>query len=282
MPEFRSSDNLRLWFEDTAEAGGVGDPDAVPILCLAGLARNSTDFDYVLPFLAGEHRVIRLDYRGRGRSQRAPDHTTYTIPTEARDVLELLAHLGLERVAILGTSRGGLIAMSLALMAKPRLAGVCLVDIGPVLAPEGLEAIMGYLGNPPEARTLDEAVAMRADLMAGFEGVPESRWREEVEKHYRETPDGLAISYDAKLRDAVIAAGAQPAADLWPLFDALQGLPLALIRGANSDLLASETVAEMRRRRPDMICADVPGRGHVPFLDEPEALEALNEWTMLL
>jgi pimeloyl-ACP methyl ester carboxylesterase len=118
--------------------------------------------------------------------------------------------------------------------------------------------------------------------MAGFDGVPESRWRDEVEKHYRETDEGLALTYDARLRDAVLEAGAQPAPDLWPLFDAMAGLPLALIRGANSDLLSPETAAEMRRRRPDMIFADVPGRGHVPFLDEPDALEALNEWTMLL
>ncbi|KIT15514.1 alpha/beta fold hydrolase [Jannaschia aquimarina] len=274
MPEFRTSDNLRLWYEDQGEGE--------PILCLSGLTRNSTDFDYVLPYLLGEHRVIRLDYRGRGKSQRAPDWKTYTVPTETRDVMELLAHLGLDRVAVLGTSRGGLIAMSLAVLAKDRLTGVCLVDIGPELDPKGLEAITDYLGRPPAAATLDEAVAMRASLMAGFEGVPESRWRSEVEKHYRETPDGLAINYDAKLRDAVLEAGAQPAPDLWPLFDALGGLPLALIRGANSDLLAPATVEEMRRRRPDMIFADVPGRGHVPFLDEPEALEALNEWTMLL
>ncbi|TFL20042.1 alpha/beta fold hydrolase [Jannaschia formosa] len=276
MPEFRSSDNLRLWYEDQGEGDGP------PILCLSGLTRNSTDFDYVLPYLLGENRVIRLDYRGRGKSQRAPDWKTYTIPTEARDVLELLAHLDVPRVAILGTSRGGLIAMSLALMARDRLAGVCLVDIGPVIAETGMEAIRGYVGLPPAARTLDEAVAMRAELMAGFEGVPDTRWREEVEKHYRETEDGLAINYDARLRDAVLEGGAQPAPDLWPLFDAMAGLPLALIRGANSDLLSPETVAEMRRRRPDMIYADVPGRGHVPFLDEPEALEALNEWTMLL
>ena len=274
MAEFKTSDGLRLHYEDQGEGA--------PILCLSGLTRNSTDFDYVLPYLLGEHRVIRLDYRGRGRSQRAPNWDSYTIPTEARDVLELLAHLGLDRVAILGTSRGGLIAMSLALLAKERLDGVCLVDIGPEIAPEGLDAIKDYVGRNPEARTHEEAVAMRAELMAGFEGVPESRWREEVEKHYRETEDGLVINYDPRLRDAVLEAGAQPAPDLWPLFDALSGLPLACIRGANSDLLAPATLAEMRRRRPDMIVAEVPGRGHVPFLDEPEALEALNEWTMLL
>ena len=274
MPEFKTSDNLRLWYEDQG--------DGPPLLCLSGLTRNSTDFDYVLPYLVGEHRVIRLDYRGRGKSQRAPDWQTYNIPTEARDVVELLDHLGLDRVPILGTSRGGLIGMALALTAKARLGGLCLVDIGPVISEDGMEAIRGYVGLNPGAATHDDAVAERAALMAGFEDVPESRWREEVEKHYRETDDGLVINYDAKLRDAVLAAGEGPSPDLWPLFDALDGLPLACIRGANSDLLSPETLAEMRRRRPDMIVAEVPGRGHVPFLDEPESLEALNEWTMLL
>ncbi len=274
MPEFKTSDGLRLWYEDQGEG--------TPILCLPGLTRNSTDFDYVLPFLLGEHRVIRLDYRGRGKSQRAPDWQTYTIPTEARDVLELLAHLELPRTAIIGTSRGGLIAMSLALLAKERLTGVCLVDIGPELASAGLEAIKDYIGQSPTAKTYEEAALQRATLMAGFSDVPPDRWRDEAEKHYRQTEDGLALNYDAKLRDAVLVAGAQPAADLWPLFDALADLPLACIRGANSDLLSVETFQKMQDRRPDMIVANVPGRGHVPFLDEPDALEALNEWTMLL
>ncbi len=73
-------------------------------------------------------------------------------------------------------------------------------------------------------------------------------------------------------------AGAQPAPDLWPFFDAMEGLPLALIHGENSDLLSPETVAEMRKRRPDMGYAKVPDRGHVPFLDEPESLATITEW----
>jgi pimeloyl-ACP methyl ester carboxylesterase len=274
MPEFRTSDNLRLWYEDQG--------DGQPLLCLSGLTRNSTDFDYVLPYLLGEHRVIRLDYRGRGKSQRAPDWKTYTIPTEARDVLELLDELGLAQVPIIGTSRGGLIGMALAMLAKDRLGGLCLVDIGPELAAEGLDVIKDYVGLNPSAKTYEEAALERATLMAGFDNVPAERWRDEVHHHYRETDNGLVINYDARLRDAVLDGGTQPMADLWPLFDALEGLPLACIRGANSDLLTPETLTEMARRRPDMIVAEVPGRGHVPFLDEPEALEALNEWTMLL
>ena len=268
MPEFRSADGLTLHYSDQ----GSGKP----LICLAGLTRNGADFNHVAPHLSGV-RLIRPDYRGRGRSDWA-DPATYTIPVEAGDVLALMDHLGLERAAILGTSRGGLIAMLLAATAHHRLTGVALNDIGPVIDLRGLDVIKGYIGRNPAQTTYDEAAEVRARLWTHFKDVPLSRWRAEVEQQYRETPEGLVIRYDPKLRDAVLASGAQPAPDLWPLFDALQGLPLALIRGANSDLLSMETAAEMARRRPDMIRADVPGRGHVPFLDEPQALDVLHRW----
>lgn len=269
MARFTTSDGLSLYYDDQGEG--------LPLLCLSGLTRDSRDFDYVLPHLAG-CRVIRLDYRGRGKSDFAADPLSYTIPREAQDVLELLAHLGLPQVAVLGTSRGGLVAMGLALGAPGVLRGVALNDIGPDIAPEGLEVIMGYLGKPPVWNTYAEAAAARPAVMTGFANVPDSRWRQEVEKFFDETDDGLALTYDPRLRDAVEAAGAQPVPDLWPTFDALADKPLAIIRGANSDLLSPETLAEMQARRPDAHVAVVPDRGHVPFLDEPEARAALTAW----
>ena len=268
MPEFTASDGTKIHYLDEGK-GPV-------VLALSGLTRNSTDFDYVAPYLKGV-RLVRMDYRGRGKSQWS-GAATYTIPQEAKDALELLDHLGIAKAAILGTSRGGLIAMLLAATAKQRLSGVCLVDIGPEIATAGLDVIKNFVGRNPTQKTYAEAIAMRADLMAGFENVPESRWREEVYKHYLETPDGLKINYDPELRTNVVAETPEPPPDLWPLFDAMSDLPIALIRGANSDLLTPETVAEMGRRRPDMIRTDVPERGHVPFLDEEAALCALNQW----
>ena len=78
--------------------------------------------------------------------------------------------------------------------------------------------------------------------------------------------------------DGSRAAAAASPPDLWPLFDAIDPLPLAVLRGETSDLLSRETADEMRRRRPDAVHAEVPGRGHVPFLDEPEALRAIRAW----
>ncbi|MHA6324987.1 alpha/beta fold hydrolase [Roseivivax sp. CAU 1753] len=272
MPHFATSDGLSLHFTD--EGGGL------PLLCLSGLTRDGHDFDYVAPHLSGV-RMIRLDYRGRGKSDWG-DPATYTIPVEARDALELLDHLGIGQAALLGTSRGGLISMMLAATAKDRLLGVALNDIGPEIAPEGLTVIKDYLGRNPVWKTYDEAAAVIGARMEGFANVPPERWAREVRTLFREGPEGLVIPYDPKLRDAVLGDGAQPAPDLWPLFDALAGLPLCAIRGANSNLLSPACFAEMRRRRPDMIAAEVPDRGHIPFLDEAPAVDALTRWLGML
>ena len=273
MPHFTTSDGLSLYYTD--------DGTGLPILCLSGLTRTTADFDYVTPHLQ-DVRLIKMDYRGRGQSDFDSDWQNYTLPVECRDVLELLAHLGLERVAILGTSRGGLNAMGLAMGAKDRLLGVALNDIGPYLDPNGLDFIMGFLGRQPAAKTHAEAGATMARVFTEFEGVPDTRWMEEARKHYVQTDEGLRITYDPHLRDAVEAAGAQAAPDLWPFFDAMDGLPLACIRGANSNLLSAQTLAEMQKRRPDMITTVVPGRGHIPFLDEAEAVSALRAWVEMM
>lgn len=273
MPHFTTSDGLSLYYEDTGQG--------LPILCLAGLTRNGRDFDFVAPYLA-EHRLIRLDYRGRGKSDWASDYSTYSIPRETQDVLELLAHLELDKVAILGTSRGGLIAMVMAAMAKDRLLGVALNDVGPELNMDGLTAIMGYLGQNPDARTMADFIAQRA-TMPGFSNIPAERWAQEATHTYVETPNGVQINYDPKLREAVIeglASGESP--DLWPLFGSIAPLPCAVIHGANSDLLTSQAVGKMSAAMPGLIVAHVPGRAHVPFLDEPQALQALNTWLKAL
>lgn len=271
MQYFTTKDGLKLAFHDD------GPKDGLPILCLPGLTRNSTDFDYVMPSLAG-HRVIRPDYRGRGASEWAQDPTTYSIPVETDDMLALLDHLKIDKVAALGTSRGGLIAMAMAATAKNRLIGVALNDIGPAIDPAGMAVIRDYIGKPPPNRTLAEFADAKSRLMTNFQDVPDSRWHEEAQRQARQTDTGLELTYDPALSVNVLAAPVSDLPDLWPLFDAMAGLPLALIRGENTDLLSMQTVTEMQRRRPDMLFTNVPGRAHVPFLDEPQSIAILSQW----
>ena len=263
---FRAEDGTRLAYRDEGEG--------LPVLALSGLTRTGADFDYLAPHLRGV-RLIRPDYRGRGASDWSVA-ATYTVPQEGKDALALLDHLGLDKVAILGTSRGGLIGMMLGAVARDRLLGLILNDVGPDIARDGLARIFDYVGRNPAGRT-HQGLADRLAQSPGFDGVPPARWLAEAQKHAIETPEGLRLRYDPDLRTAFLAAFDGPPVDLWPLFDALSGLPLALIRGANSDLLTAETAARMRARRPDMGYAEVPGRAHIPFLDEPESVALIRD-----
>ncbi len=250
------------------------------LLCLAGLTRTMADFDYLRPHLPPV-RLIRMDYRGRGGS----DHSgaaSYTVLQEARDALALLDHLGVAQTAVLGTSRGGLIGMLLAFIAHDRLLGLCLNDIGPDIDRAGFARISDYVGRNPAAKTHADLAARSPQANPGFAHVPPARWLAEAQKHTTQSDAGLRSTYDPALREAFLATFDGPPVDLWPLFDACAGLPLALIRGANSDLLSQATADEMRRRRPDLIFANVPDRGHIPFLDEPESLAVIAQFLKAL
>lgn len=267
MPRFETSDGLWLHFTD--------DGDGLPLLCLPGLTRTGADFGYLRPHLTGV-RMITLDMRGRGGSDRDPHWQNYSVPVECRDILELLDHLRLGSVAIIGTSRGGLQAMGLCASAPERVSAVALNDVGPELDPQGLAQIMTYLGRRPAARTHAAAAKALAAASHGFANVPENRWLEEAQLHFVPRDDGLDITYDPALRTAVESIGSVP--DLWPFFDALSGKPLLALRGAGSALLSAETFLKMRARRPDMLAAEIPDRGHVPFLDEPASIQAISDW----
>lgn len=272
VKHYTAADGTRLAYRDEGEG--------VPVLALAGLTRNGTDFDYLAPHLEGV-RLIRPDYRGRGQSEWS-GADTYTVPHEAADAIALLDLLGIEKAAVLGTSRGGLVGMFLTAIARNRLSGLCLNDIGPVIEKPGLDRIKDYVGRNPAAKTLDELAAKLPVFMVGFANVPASRWREEAGRHYTQDENGTYINYDPGLRQSFLAAFDGPLPDAWPLFDLAEGLPLAVIRGENSDLMSRETADEMQRRRPDMVRAEVADRAHVPFLDEPESLDAIRRWIAMI
>lgn len=269
MKTFRAADGAGLAYRD--------DGRGLPLLALAGLTRDGRDFDYLARHLAPDVRLIRLDSRGRGGSDWTGP-ATYAVGQEAADALALLDHLGLDRAAIIGSSRGGLLGMVIAATAKHRLLGLCLNDVGPILERDGLLRIGTYVGIEPAVPTLDEVADRMQAAMPGFDRVPPMRWQEETVRHYVQRDGGVGLTYDPALRIAFDAAMAGPLPELWPLFEACAGLPMALIRGSASDVLSRTTAEEMRRRRPDLLFAEVPLRGHIPFLDEPEAVAVVTAW----
>jgi pimeloyl-ACP methyl ester carboxylesterase len=271
---FQSTDGLRLHYRDYPATTGLA-----PVLCLPGLTRNCRDFEAIAPTIQRSRRVLGVDLRGRGLSQHDPNWQNYHPGTYVADVATLLASAGIERVIVLGTSLGGLIAMIMAATTPQLLAGVILNDVGPEIAPEGLARISSYVGRSAPVRSWPEAVAqVRATYGLAWPTATDEDWLAFARRGYREVGGVPRLDMDPMIGEAVRAAPSGAAPDLWPLFAALGSLPVLALRGASSDVLSQATFDRMAREKPDLARVTVPGRGHPPMLDEPESMAAIDDF----
>ena len=269
----RSHDGLRLY----ARVYDGPHPGAATVLCLHGLTRTCRDFEDLAPHLRSRFRVIAPDLRGRGHSDRDPDALHYQPTVYAQDVLTLLATVGAERVGIVGTSLGGLLAMMLAAMHPARIAGIVLNDVGPEVDPAGAARIRQYAGRLSPVASWAEAVAQaRTTYGDAWPGLDAAYWERLARRAYREDDQGVPqLDADPKIGAAFRAA--PPAAlDLWPVWAALKSLPTLAIRGAHSDILSAATLARMQAEKPDLEVLEIAQRGHVPLLDEPGCLQRID------
>lgn len=277
-----SSDGLKLSARDYAGAGG---PARLPVICIHGLTRNSRDFEDVAPAIAATgRRVLSLDVRGRGRSAYDPNPTNYNPAVYAGDVIALMHEAGLSRAVFLGTSMGGLITTTLATLRPDLVAGAILNDIGPEIATEGLTRIGSYVGTGGPAASWTEAAARtKAINGSAHPHLADPDWVRFARRGWREAAPGqVVLDYDPAIAQAFATAPAgapQASPDLWPLFMALAlNRPLLLVRGGASDLLAESTAERMQTLAPHMRRIDIPGIGHAPTLDEPDARQAVLDF----
>lgn len=271
---YTSRDGLQLYARDYQHA----DPRAT-ILCLHGLTRNSADFAELCETFNDEFRLIAVDQRGRGQSAYDPKPENYNPLVYSRDMFDLLDGLGIAQVIVIGTSMGGVISMVMGSMDSTRFRAVVLNDIGPVIDPAGLARIRAYVGKLEPVNTWADAEAQVAATNAiAFPDYTAVQWREFARKLYREDASGRpVVAHDPAIAGSLRDRAEAPAVpDLWPAFEVLHDLPILVVRGETSDILAPGCVAEMRRRRPDLEAVEIPGRGHAPMLDEPAAVTALK------
>lgn len=260
------------------ELPAVGSETGPPVVCLHGLTRNHKDFEDILPRLAGlGRRVLGVDVRGRGRSDRDPDPANYHPGTYVQDLFAVFGTLGISRAMFVGTSMGGLITTVMAMLAPQMVAGAVLNDVGPEIDPTGLKRIQGYVGGGRPARDWDEAATnFKVIGESAFPGRDHAFWLKMARRSCVESADGIVFDYDPAISQLTRATDITAIPDMWPQFAAFASIPTAVVRGALSDLLSAQTVAKMVAAKPDLIVAEVPGVGHAPLLDEPEAWAAIE------
>ena len=275
---FSARDGLRLYARHYPATGST----RRPVLCLAGLTRNSRDFHDLATALArpddSGRDVYALDCRGRGRSEHDRDWNNYSLLVELNDVLDFMTQKGLHDAAVVGTSRGGLLAMMMAVLRPTAIGAVVLNDVGPVLERDGLARIVAYVGRMPLPRDWNEATELVREMnRRQFTAVPNEHWSDQARAWFNDDNGLPAPGYDANISKTIsLTAGPMP--ELWPQFCALARVPVLAIRGDNSDLLSAKTLAEMQSRHPRLTTVSVPGQGHAPLLKDAPTIRAIAEF----
>jgi pimeloyl-ACP methyl ester carboxylesterase len=276
-----AQDGLRLHVREY----GLRSGSLLPVVCLPGLARTVADFASLAPFLADHsnprRRVIAIDSRGRGQSEYDRNPENYNLAIELADVVAVLTALGVGPAVFVGSSRGGILTMLMGVAHPDAVAAAVLHDIGPVIDPKGLARIKSYVGKLPQPRNFEEgAEVLRRLFSAQFPKLTAEQWLAAARRTWRIDDGRLLLTYDVRLARTLAKIDierAQP--PLWSEFDTLSGVPMLVIRGANSDILSATTVAAMAARRATMETVEVPDQGHVPLL-EADLLRRIGDFVI--
>lgn len=274
-----SHDGLRL----AARVWGAEQTGRPPVVCLPGLTRNGRDFADLAAFLAAgdsPRRVVALDYRGRGLSDRDPDWRNYSLETESRDIVAQLDAAGIDAADFVGTSRGGLHMMMLAAGRPGLIRKAVLNDIGPVIERDGLKRIAATIGcrsrHPDWASA---AAALRAEQQALYPAMNDEGWHRFARQIFVENGDAIVSDFDPALDKTLSAINLDaPMPPLWQLFDAFAAIPVLAIRGALSDLLSAQTLAAMQARHDRLATLTVPDQGHAPLLWDTLTLQTIGQF----
>lgn len=262
-----ASDGLRLAVED---AGSRHSSGRAPLFCLGGLTRTKRDFydlrDHFAFHVDTPRRVVLMDTRGRGDSDHAPDASHYTVQREADDATQVACALGVHNTVVVGTSRGGILAMVLALTRPGLLAGSVLNDIGPRIAGAGLARLKRQLPYSTLPASWDEATArMKASMGPQFTAFSDEDWARYARLTFVEKDGKPAKVFDPKLLEPFSAMpDGLPFLNLSHPFRALVTRPMLMLHGEHSDLL-DQTILD------DAISMGatahtVLGQGHAPSL----------------
>ena len=107
-----------------------------PILCIHGITANCRCWDVLVSVMAPKHRVIAMDLKGRGQSDKPL--MGYSMESHLRDINSLLDDLELDQVVLMGHSLGAFISLAFGAAYPDRADRIILVDGGGVLSEEQL------------------------------------------------------------------------------------------------------------------------------------------------
>lgn len=268
---FRTVNDLRLHYFDWGHTG------APPLLWVHGYTSSAEAFHAPARHLQGRYHSLAMDVRGHGESAWSPTGA-YQYRDQAEDIEGLVSQLGLHTFTLIGTSMGGIIAMTYAGMHPERLTRLVLNDIGPDVE-QGSQRITQMVGERPDAfATLEDAMAYRRRMSPIVAGRSLADQEELARGVLRQQASGAWVwKMDPAYIQQRIQYGPPVRPNLWPVLASLY-CPTLVVWGADSDVLSAAQARRMVEVLPRGELVAVPGVGHAPTLMEPAAISALERF----
>ena len=252
-----------------------GRPDALPVVCVHGYTSSAEAFNALARRIQDRAHVIAMDVRGHGESAWSPD-AAYGYADQVGDLAALVDQLGIDRFVLIGTSMGGIIAMTYAGQHAERLRALVLNDIGPDVE-AGSGRITQTVGSRPnDFASLEQAMQYRRETSPITAARPLADQEETARGVLRERPDGRwAWKMDPAYIEQRIKQGPPKRPALWPVLETVP-CPTQVVWGTDSDVLSEAQAKRMAAALPKGELVSVPGIGHAPTLVEPPVLAALD------
>ena len=263
--QYADNSGLRLHYLD------YGNAHLSPMLLLHGMRDSALSWDIFALAMSNEYRVLSLDSRGHGDSDRAGPNS-YRYDDYISDIEALADHLVLRDMIIVGHSAGGRYAWSYAIKHPEKVSALVIVDIDPdPQNPQTARDFRAIAAEPESWPTEDDFLAY---LDTRRVHTPEDALRKQIPAITTITPDGGYV-WKADIR--IVTEYERP--DLWDSWSRIS-CPVLLVRGRQSTLLTHETAVKMRASLPSsqMRLAELEGGGHWFYQDFPEAFEITVRW----
>lgn len=252
------------------EAGG-----GLPCLVMHGGLGFDHSYLAGLDILGDALRLVYYDHRGNGRSGRPPIETL-TFAQLADDADALRAHLGHERIAVLGHSIGGAIALEYALRHPERVSHLILVCTAPLFDVTDPAAAERLARKGMTAEALAHAGESDAALRHYLELAGPLYFHVFDAARYRQMIAGIVYSAAAMVRGFQISAS-------WEVLSRLSALraPTLLIAGGDDAITPPEASLALQRNTPGADLVVLERCGHFPWVEQmQEFAAAIKNWTL--
>jgi pimeloyl-ACP methyl ester carboxylesterase len=251
------------------EWGHGGLPD---LLCLHGGGQTAYMYEELGAALGNRYHVLAPDLPNHGDSDGAVD--AFGPVGIAQTMGPLLDSFGMQRVAMVGASLGGLTSIAFGDQHPDRVAAIALIDVGHKLEPEGVRKIIDFMRAHESFASLEEAAAEIAKYLPQRKNVrPESltrnlrhradgrwEWKHGMGRRFRDIPED---EHPANNLDSFLAGVDDAAARL--------RCPVLVLRGASSDVLSQQGAEEVAALIPNAQLETVEKAGHLAAGDNPHS-----------